>query len=1826
MQSDVTITFLFLLIATFPIVAITALPACGNGVIDTGETCDRLLVTCCNSTCNGMYDYTTINFPVQTCYESPENYAQLSPFLTDPSLVYEWLFLQVPAGASPIIYTPSLQSTYFQFNSNGFYRLAVRITTPFCGQYYTSEFSFVVDDCCGNGVIDNSEQCDYASEDGDNGCCDHEWCSFVPQGYECFGDINDQCTHTLTCDGLGGCVSAENAPFTLLALQPQAVVDTTCLMDVRQFNFDTAFADVDDTPGKYSWRASFDYSYPPRIHSIVNAHGLIDGPSNLVTFGVKMLGGGSVYVRLSVEDACGLVQTIYYNVTRSCCGNLILNTGETCDDGNTVNGDYCSSDCTAVTGYCGDSIVQTNEMCDYKLNACCAQSCQGILASSVVCRSSKGDCDLQETCTGLSPDCPSDSFKPPNTTCRSTLGACDAPETCTGYTPTCPNQNLPLPSSVMCREPSGVCTLPTYCDGLSFGCPGVQYRNTTCRLAENSCDIADVCVVGNANCPANIYQPAGTPCVTDGTVCLANKTVCSGDSASCILNGLPDSCDTPGVVDPVPFELTTCLSSVCLGGGECTSTAIGGTCFIDGVCYERNESSPYNSCVYCNPDVDQYLWTSQADGHRCLTANAPDLCSATWDSCSAGVCVDQYLANGTSCRSPAGLCDVEEFCTGTSDFCPRDVFATATTICHLAIDVCDVTDTCSGSGPDCPTDNVQPNTTICRQRAGPCDVPEMCDGVHKSCPADVFKSSREICRESAGQCDRQEYCTGTSALCPEDTHYGHEMICREAKSTCDIEERCTGTGINCPPDVFADVSFICRQAQDACDRPEYCTGNSIYCPIDAIQPAGTPCREAQGACDITEYCSGSSKQCPSDRVLSSGTVCRRAVGPCDKEEKCDGRTPDCPEDVMRSPAFMCRSPNGPCDRPEYCIFGNASCPRDEYYNSSTVCRASLGLCDIEELCPGDSSRCPPDEKQPAGTLCRAAVDVCDKPEVCSGVHDRCPQNRFEPTTTICRESTGYCDPAEHCTGYTTGCPADEFAPTTKMCRSPAGPCDRPDYCTVNGTCSPDLFYNSSTMCHLQASQCDRTLFCSGSSVQCSYNVSDEVVGSWCDATGLQCTQDICTSLNTCETSYANCACTQDFQCATTQSCLVGSCVNYQCQKNVVANSCFIDGACYANGEQNPLNACQVCRSALSIYMWMPMSSGTHCDTGNIKGDCSAQDTCNANGVCVDRYQTGKTCRASAGDCDVAEVCISGNDQCPEDEFKSSSAICRVQNGDCDAPEYCTGDHVDCPTDDFFPSCYMCREARGPCDAPEYCTGETRNCPLDVMVAEGTLCRDVTGDCDAPEYCNGKSTQCPADALRSSDWVCRPAIGLCDRPETCSGQSKLCPADALFPAGTICRYADDLCDEVEICDGISTDCPVDLFSPVTKICRPIVGPCDRAEFCTNTSKYCPSDHVAPQGTVCRQALDVCDATEICDGVTKTCPSDKYAPSTQVCRGAVNKCDVEDFCTGNSVRCPLDNRRPDGYPCSDNDFCNGDEFCLAGVCTPSTIYRNCSRPDGCSLDYCDEQSERCVHTVITGVGQSCYSGPNGTLGVGICKAGIYSCNGFGDLECRGEVTPKPFEFCGNNKDDDCNGIIDDGCHTGPCTNDAECVNSPIDTCHLGHCNNESKCVYHLLPNYCFINGNCYGFNEYKPHNPCQRCYPNISRMDWTQTNQANVSDNNICNGGEQCRDGKIYVSPPPLRCDHLSSPCVTGVCDPLRGCYKELFPDGSSCSIEGSTCSVAFICDNGQCVCNGILHSKSTHVSLIVGLGVGLPIIGFTLILLGYWIYWRETAMSRYTKLQ
>ena len=62
-------------------------------------------------------------------------------------------------------------------------------------------------------------------------------------------------------------------------------------------------------------------------------------------------------------------------------------------------------------------------------------------------------------------------------------------------------------------------------------------------------------------------------------------------------------------------------------------------------------------------------------------------------------------------------------------------------------------------------------------------------------------------------------------------------------------------------------------------------------------------------------------------------------------------------------------------------------------------------------------------------------------------------------------------------------------------------------------------------------------------------------------------------------------------------------------------------------------------------------------------------------------------------------------------------------------------------------------------------------------------------------------------------------------------------------------------------------------------------------------------------------------------------------------------------------------------------------------------------------------------------SCYSGPSGTMGVGVCRAGTRTCDTSGSryLDCTGEVRPGA-EICGNLRDDDCDGNTDEGCGHG------------------------------------------------------------------------------------------------------------------------------------------------------------------------------------------------------
>lgn len=128
-------------------------------------------------------------------------------------------------------------------------------------------------------------------------------------------------------------------------------------------------------------------------------------------------------------------------------------------------------------------------------------------------------------------------------------------------------------------------------------------------------------------------------------------------------------------------------------------------------------------------------------------------------------------------------------------------------------------------------------------------------------------------------------------------------------------------------------------------------------------------------------------------------------------------------------------------------------------------------------------------------------------------------------------------------------------------------------------------------------------------------------------------------------------------------------------------------------------------------------------------------------------------------------------------------------------------------------------------------------------------------------------------------------------------------------------------------------------------------------------------------------------------------------------------------------------PDYYrppvTCQNDTDCPGSQLCVQSKCFMPAEERQCR----------------------TGQTRTCYTGPENTKGVGICKEGTQSCQPNGSWgTCAGQVVPADKEICGNGLDDDCNGkadLEDPAC--GECTpgNQRPCYTGPPDTEGIGVC---------------------------------------------------------------------------------------------------------------------------------------------------------------------------------
>ena len=233
----------------------------------------------------------------------------------------------------------------------------------------------------------------------------------------------------------------------------------------------------------------------------------------------------------------------------------------------------------------------------------------------------------------------------------------------------------------------------------------------------------------------------------------------------------------------------------------------------------------------------------------------------------------------------------------------------------------------------------------------------------------------------------------------------------------------------------------------------------------------------------------------------------------------------------------------------------------------------------------------------------------------------------------------------------------------------------------------------------------------------------------------------------------------------------------------------------------------------------------------------------------------------------------------------------------------------------------------------------------------------------------------------------------------------------------CNGADDDCDgEVDEEMGMQVcgegACQVEVVacqSGALVNCTP-GEPSDEA--CNNTDDDCDGevdeDSIEPGTTCDTGALGICAAgTERCVDGTVTCVAN-LGSTAESCNG------LDDDCNGVVDDGGLD----PGTACSSG----GAGICAAGTsrCVDGQV--QCVANQTPVDEACNGKDDDCDGTVDDGNpggGASCTTGKNG-----ICAAGTTTCSS-GSIGCVQTTQAAADEICDNDKDDDCNGMVDDGC---------------------------------------------------------------------------------------------------------------------------------------------------------------------------------------------------------
>lgn len=236
----------------------------------------------------------------------------------------------------------------------------------------------------------------------------------------------------------------------------------------------------------------------------------------------------------------------------------------------------------------------------------------------------------------------------------------------------------------------------------------------------------------------------------------------------------------------------------------------------------------------------------------------------------------------------------------------------------------------------------------------------------------------------------------------------------------------------------------------------------------------------------------------------------------------------------------------------------------------------------------------------------------------------------------------------------------------------------------------------------------------------------------------------------------------------------------------------------------------------------------------------------------------------------------------------------------------------------------------------------------------------------------------------------------------------------------CTSNNDCAAPLTVCDVANNTCVQ---------CLPSDDPCPTGQYCDPAANTCASG--------CADATDCSGGTPLCDTATNQCVEclgDTDCPGGEICvqNACAPGCSATQPCTDPNHTCcgsschdlssDVNNCGTCGTSCQ--SFANAATVCSSGscgmgACAPGFLDCNQSSADGCETN---QAISTC--TCTPNQTQSCYTGPAGSQGKGICQAGTQTCDASGLAwgPCLNQVTPQT-EICANGIDEDCTGTADD-----------------------------------------------------------------------------------------------------------------------------------------------------------------------------------------------------------